>query len=721
MVDRSKDPKDDEVASRSTTTAAPSSTAGKARDRFRTLVLATSSMVWTAAPDGTAGEDSPSWRAFTGQTWEEAQGRGWLQAVHPDDRDGVLRAWKVAVEERSVFVAEYRIRRHDGVYRHTAGRAAPVVDHAGFVLEWVGTNTDITDSKRAEERLRLLGEASTTLASSLEVVPTLRSVSRLLVPSFADWLTVDLVDDDGAIRRVVVAHADPSKAELARKLEAFTSSDIEGSVLRPVQIGGKGVLVPELTPEQVAASVRSEEHHAIARELGARSMIGVALRAREQLLGVMGFAITSSGRRYDEEDFRFAEEIGRVVAVVIDNARLYEAARRERVRAEEASAAKDEFLAAVSHELRAPLNAILGWAQLLRRGTLPVTGQERAFEIIERNTRSQAKLIEDLLDVSRIVAGKLYLELGDVDLVDVVAIAAETVKPSADAKGVGLHLDLGSTAGEPMPIVRGDASRLQQVVSNILSNGVKFTPAGGRVDVVLRVTPFGHELVVRDTGVGMSADFIPQVFERFRQSAAGSSRKQGLGLGMTISRHIVDLHGGSLTAESDGPGRGSTFTMSIPVARQRRVPAARASTHDVGTMPEIRGARILVVDDEPDTIEPLVAMLEQVGATVRTANTASLALEELAQARPDALISDLAMHGEDGYSLIRKVRALAPEAGGHTPAIALSAHARLEDRTRALVAGFNLHVAKPVETTELVVALASLLGRLEPSLDKPRA
>ncbi|HEX8561036.1 MAG TPA: PAS domain S-box protein [Pyrinomonadaceae bacterium] len=390
--------------------------------------------------------------------------------------------------------------------------------------------------------------------------------------------------------------------------------------------------------------------------------------------------------------------------------------RSARAEAEQANRVKDEFLATVSHELRTPLTAILGWAHLLRGGELQDEGAARALETIERNARAQAQLIDDLLDVSRIVTGQLRLDVAPVSPHSFIDAAVEAVRPAAEAKGVRLQkvMDTG------VETVMGDPARLQQVMWNLLTNAVKFTPRGGRVQVRLERVNSHVEIAVADTGTGIPPEFLPHVFERFRQADQRTTRRHGgLGLGLAIVRHLAELHGGAVRADSAGEGAGSTFTVTLPVAPvHRRAEAgasARPSARDVAHAHEcperLDGLRVLVVDDEQDARELLAAGLGQCGARVTTASSAREALEALAAQRFDALVSDIGMPGEDGYELIGRVRALPPEAGGMTPAVALTAYARTEDRLRAMRAGFEMHVSKPVELTELIVVVANLARR----------
>ena len=433
---------------------------------------------------------------------------------------------------------------------------------------------------------------------------------------------------------------------------------------------------------------------------------------------------------FTERAARIVEGLAAQAAVAMDNARLFEAVQRARAEAElaalenerlyreaqESSRLKDEFLATVSHELRTPLTAILGWAHLLRRGGFNGDSTLKALETIERNARSQAQLIDDLLDVSRIITGKLRIDIRPVTPNSFIESAIEAVAPAAEAKGVRIQriMDTGVVS------VAGDPVRLQQIVWNLLSNAIKFTPKGGRVQVRLGRVNSHIEISVSDSGGGIEPEFLPYVFDRFRQADQRSTRQHGgLGLGLAIVRHLVELHGGTVRAESPGLNQGSTFTVFLPVAPvyqsigqgERVHPAARDTLPNYECPDRLDGLKVLIVDDEPDTRELLKMGLAQCGAEVKAAGSVAEALEMLITDAPDLLISDIGMPDEDGYDLIRRVRELPSENGRKIPAIALTAYARVEDRMQALRAGYQMHVPKPVELAELVAVAASLVRR----------
>jgi len=413
---------------------------------------------------------------------------------------------------------------------------------------------------------------------------------------------------------------------------------------------------------------------------------------------------------------------GAKIARDISERKLLEAQREEllakeqiaRALAETANQAKDNFLAMISHELRSPLSPILAWARMLRRGMLDATKTRTALETIERNALAQAQLVDDLLDVSRIVAGKLRLEIRPVDLGAVINAAIDVVRPAADAKGIRLHVVLDTETD----LIAGDAGRLQQVVWNLLSNAVKFTPRGGRVQIVLERVNSHVEIVVSDDGRGISPSFLPLLFERFQQADTGIARSfQGLGLGLAIVRHIVELHGGTVVAESEGEGKGATFTVKLPrtiFARtageiERRHPTRGLPT-DPASYASLDDVHVLVVDDEPDSNDLVATLLTACGAEVRVAGSAAEGLAELARWTPDIVVSDIGMPGEDGYAFLAKVRAL-PGAIANVPAIALTAYATSTDRVRIFSAGFQAHIVKPVDPAELAALVATTAPR----------
>jgi signal transduction histidine kinase/ActR/RegA family two-component response regulator len=409
-------------------------------------------------------------------------------------------------------------------------------------------------------------------------------------------------------------------------------------------------------------------------------------------------------------------------AELVQSSELLAKEQRARAKAEEADRAKDQFLAMVSHELRNPLSPILAWSRMLKLGNLAPEKTRDAVDAIERNAAAQAQLVEDLLDVSRIVSGKLRLDVRPTSLGAVAEAALKSLRPSAEAKQIRLQVVLDPRPG----MVLGDPDRLQQVIWNLVSNAIKFTPRGGRVQVALERVNSHVELSVSDTGEGIASDALPHVFERFWQADRNpGSRQGGLGLGLAIVRHLVESHGGEVAAHSDGPGHGATFIVKLPIMvtteqmndPQRRHPTAADDAPRLA-LPALDGVRVLVVDDEPDANEMVSALLTSCGAEVRVAGSSRQALDILDRWRPDVLVSDIGMPEEDGYVLIDEVRRRPRSRGGDVPAVALTAYARVEDRVKMLNAGFQMHVSKPVEPTELVAVVASIARDVRATRDE---
>ena len=662
----------------------------------------------------------------------------WLTIVHPDDRE------RAAQEASEIFasgkggVSRFRWLASDGRVVWVEAQSVVVCDDHENPIGMRGVTMDITERKRAEDSQRFLAEASGLLASSLDYETTLAGVAKFAVPMLADWCTVYIVEEtSGGLRQVAIAHSDPAKVKAAQALSRRFPPDPNAPIGVPnVMRTGRPEFYPHIDQQRLELAAKSPELAEILRREGLRSGMIVPLIARNRTLGTITLLTAESGRVYDQTDLALAEDLAHRIALAVDNARLYREAQtaviaredalglrdelleREhaaRQEAESANRAKDEFLATVSHELRTPLNAILGWAHMLRANQLDQPTQSRALETIERNAKSQAQLIEDILDVSRIVTGKLRLDVRPVELDAVVEAAIDSVRPAADAKEIRIESILDPRAGP----VSGDANRLQQIVWNLVANAVKFTGKGGRVQVRLERVRSRVEIIVSDTGQGITAEFLPYVFDRFRQADATSTRRYGgLGLGLAIVRHLTEMHGGVVTAASPGEGLGATFTVKLPViaahaddmGSDRVHPASGGSVSSLPP-PNLAGVKVLVVDDEPDTREMLRVIVGQYGAEVKTCSSSAEAMGLLNQWEPDVIVSDIEMPDEDGYELIRKVRRAEASTGARAiPAVALTAYARVEDRLRALSAGYQMHIAKPAEPAELAIVIASLAG-----------
>lgn len=553
----------------------------------------------------------------------------------------------------------------------------------GYSDRGVAFMLDMTERKQAETAQRLLGEASAILVSSLDYQNTLADIASLLVPTLADLCFMDVMSAEGKMQRITWKHrSQPSS---------------QSSLAIGVQ-DTKAQLVEYVTDEWMQSLGSRAEDLQFIRDNQIQSLITVPFLARSRTLGALTLCTTlESGRHYQQTDLVLAEELAHRTALAIDNSQLYH-------QAQEANRIKDEFLAVLSHELRSPLNPILGWTKLLLTRKFDEQGTKRALETIERNAKLQTQLIEDLLDVSRILRGKMVLNITPVDLKATIEAALETVKLAAQAKSIQIQTQLNPNVG----LVSGDANRFQQVIWNLLSNAVKFTPAQGHVEIRLEKVGAYAQIQVIDTGKGINSDFLPYVFEYFRQADSTTTRQfGGLGLGLAIVRHLVELHGGLIFAESPGEGLGATFSVRFPLMASVQSPTLDKPQDLVDT--ELTGVQILVVDDEADARELVAFILEQYGAQVTVAASAQEALAVLDRSVPKILLSDIGMPETNGYQLMQQVRSRSPQAGGQVSAIALTAYAGEYDQKQALAAGFQLHLPKPVEAERLVKAIARLL------------
>jgi signal transduction histidine kinase/CheY-like chemotaxis protein len=568
-------------------------------------------------------------------------------------------------------------------------------------------------------QLEFLAEAGQELSSSLDYRSTISRLTSLLIPRLCDWCAIHTSGDPNATP--IVAHVDAAQAELVRELFVRFPSEAaqsrHGTVLRT----GDAELVTDVYAAFDEATAQSEEHRQLLERIGTKSTLTIAMRVNQHVFGAVTLAYSSSSRRYGPADLPLARELVRRASVSIDNARLYELSQGERSNAEAATRAKDELVATVSHELRTPLNAILGWVRLMRGGSLSDSKREHALEVIERNATAQNQLVSDLLDISRITTGKIRINSSQLDFANIIDVAVEGVRPAAEAKRIELVTEIEHVDA----LMRGDGDRLQQVVWNLLSNAVKFTPKGGRVQVRLARADSELQLDVEDDGQGIPASFLPHVFDSFRQSDGSESRSHGgLGIGLSISKHLVELHGGSIEAFSEGLGLGARFHVRLPISPLvsaslgvSRVPAAAQPSGRLAVPPGVEGVRVLVVDDDPDARDLVAHFLESCGMQVDMAASAEEALAHLASNTPEVIVSDIGMPEHDGYYLIRSIRTQANEEKSAIPAIALTAFTRNEDRTRALVEGFNRHMPKPVEPSALVQAVAELALRLNRAPD----
>ena len=645
-----------------------------------------------------------------------------VTAVSESARQHGIQRWEQGFD-LDALVREYGVLRHCILAEAKEAGATFSIDEFDKLAMRLNVGvaeavTAYTAERAAErtlqhERIEFLAEAGKLLASSLDLQATLSRVARMVIPRLADWCVIHLDGASGS--EMLVAHVDPTKAELVRDLYTKVPWPVSSPAGYPRVIAtGATELVPDARTAEAAWRVPEASRHAIFDGLGTRSWLIVPLRVQRATFGAITLAYAESGRHHGPDDVLLAEDLASRAAIAIENARLFDLANGERARVEAATRAKDEFVAMISHELRTPLNAILGWTRMIRHGGLPVEKHAHALEVIERNAEAQSHLIGDLLDVSRVISGSVSIDPAPMNLADAVEMAIEGVRPSAEAKRVVIDADVERANAA----LSGDAGRLLQVASNLLANAVKFTPTGGRVHVSLRRVASELELVVEDNGIGIASEFLPHMFESFRQSDPGAARAHGgLGIGLAIAKHLVALHHGTLSGSSAGVGLGAKFVMRVPVSSvvtsigSARRATAVAAESGPGLPHGLDGVRVLVVDDEEDARELLQVVLETRGVVVRLAPNAAAAMLELEPFRPDVIVSDIGMANEDGYAFIQKVRTSASEQTRKIPAIALTAYAMAEDRNRALLAGFNLHLTKPADPRALLTMIADLAGR----------
>jgi PAS domain S-box-containing protein len=633
--------------------------------------------------------------------------------IHPDDRARDRERLEPFLRGTAPrYEAEKRYLRKNGSVIWVSMSAAMIQDGEGRPLHSIATITDVTMRRRAEEALHeraLVASVKAEVASALGRGEALSDLLRRALGCIVERLEVASIH--------------------VWSLDA-TSSLLDLQVM--VGLRPEGIAPPPRIPVgdrligRVAATRRAYMTNSLPQDPGLRdgawverehlvAFAGYPLLIAGELLGVLAVFARQPLPDYALDAFRdIAEEIARAVQherLDVERAHLLRQTQQAHQHAEAASRAKDDFLSILSHELRTPLNAVLGWTELLRMGAVEGADVDEALATIEQNALRQSQLISDILDISRVVEGRLKLETERSQLGEIVEAAVDTVRHAAVAKSIALEVTLGAT-----PAIVVDATRIQQVLWNLLSNAIKFTPKGGAVRVELHDGGSHAVMVVTDSGRGISAEFLPHIFERFTQEDASSTRSQaGLGLGMAIVRQLLELHGGSVSAASPGLGAGATFTVRLPYSPSTAVASAdllRTTPDEVLVTPgskPLHDLRVLVVDDERDTLSAVERALGFFGASVITATSAADALRKLAENPPDVLVSDVAMPGEDGYSLIEKVRSRRPEEGGRVPAVALTAFAGAEDRRRLLAAGFQLHLPKPVEPIRLATAISQLV------------
>jgi PAS domain S-box-containing protein len=691
----------------------------ESEEMLQSLADSVPQFVWMAEPDGRRFWYNQRWYDYTGKTFDDMKGLGWQSVHHPEHLPDTLKNWQHSIATGEPFEMEYPLRRADGAFRWFLTRMIPLRDSEGRIVRWFGTNTDIDDSRQAQAKLiaaerraaedyqTLLGRIvplAQTLGTSRDLLTIYRTVgefTRASMPCSAFFISFYDAEKNLRIAAYVCGE----------------NGEVDISSLPPMPLAKDGGPNSQAIFEKKSVIVNrymdlmKNRPHVIVEEDGVNpnSSLVVPMKVMNRIIGT--FEVQAyENNAFSDEHVVALEMVANLAAVAIENVRLLEVEAKARQEAEAANRAKDEFLSVLSHELRTPLNAMLGWTRMMKSGILDEARTAQAIETIERNARLQNNLIEDLLDVSRIISGKMRIETEEVDIVAVVKTCVETAKPSAEEKNISLTFK----SDAPAQKLSGDAMRLQQIVNNLLNNAVKFTPAGGIISVTLEQTGGAVHLKVADTGIGISKEFLPLIFDRFRQADSTTKRSHsGLGLGLTIVRHLTELHGGRIEVSSGGEGLGSAFTICLPIV----------STADVITSPpfsiyqsknaeRLKGAKILLVDDDCEGVQPLQIFLETQQADVHCADSARDALEKIAEHRFDVLVSDIGMPEMDGYELIGEARRLT-DGKYFLPAIALTAYASTQDRERAISAGYQTHLSKPVDFDQFLAVINNLLNNHE--------
>jgi PAS domain S-box-containing protein len=666
--------------------------------QLRQLADSMAQIVWTARADGNIDYLNRRWTEFTGLP-QTVSNDAWGQILHPDDARPAAQRWAACVHSGTSFEMELRLLdRRQQTYRWHLVRTVAVRDEAGSVARWFGTSTDIHEQKRAEESARYLAEASAALAGVVDYESTLQKVANLAVPYFADWSAVDLANEDGSLRRLAVAHQDPDKIALVHELMLEYPPEPQSPLgVYAVLRTGKPEIMSEIADELLVQRAKDERHLRLIRSLGLKSYICVPLVVSGKALGVLTFATAESGRRYAEGDLALAMDVANRAAVAVENTQLYQALR-------ESDRRKDEFLATLAHELRNPLAPIRNSLQILAMPRVDAETARRARDMMERQVHQLVRLVDDLLDVSRVMRGKIELRRERVELATVVARAIETAQPLVDAHAHQLSVRLSS---ESLPI-EADPVRLAQVVGNLLTNAAKYTEPNGRIWLTAERDGDMAVLRVRDNGIGIAPDMLPRVFELFVQVDNSSTKSQGgLGIGLTLVKNLVAMHNGKVEARSAGLGKGSEFVVRLPLSAQGN------DERQVGEMgpqayesPSPSGYRLLVVDDNQDAANSLAMLLRLQGHEVRVAYSGAAALEMTKTYAPDVVFLDIGMPGMDGYEVARRLR---QQAGLEDVVLAaLTGWGQQEDRRRTAEAGFNHHLVKPPEPHALEDVFARL-------------
>ncbi|HWG47207.1 MAG TPA: PAS domain S-box protein [Gemmataceae bacterium] len=617
------------------------------------------------------------------------------KTIHPEDSDHFLRAITESLQQDKACHIEYRMVWPDGAIHWLEGRGQVFHDEVGRPVRMMGIGTDIDERKRTEHVLRFLADASAALAEVVDYESTLQKVAHLAVPFFADWCTVDLAEMDGSVRRLAVAHVDPSKVSLAQELARCYPPDPNAprgvhNVLR----AGQSELMSDIPDSLLSQGAQDEEHLRILRELGLKSYMCVPLKVRGKMLGVLSFVMAESGRRYQAEDLALAEDLAHRAAVAVENARLYQ-------ELQEADRRKNEFLATLAHELRNPLAPVRNGLQIMRLASDRPDALEQARQMMDRQLGHMVRLIDDLLDVSRITRGMIELRKECVDLAAMVHSALEASRSAIEAAGHELTVKLPS---QPISLY-ADPTRLVQIVSNILNNAARYTPQNGRIGLTVERQDEQAIVRVRDNGLGIPTQMLPRVFEMFTQVNRSLERSQGgLGIGLALVQNLVHMHSGTIEAHSAGLGQGSEFIVRLPIAPADGEDAAESPGQQAQQPDPSVGRRILVIDDNVDAADSLAMLLRMLKNEVHVAHDGPSGIDLARRCRPDLLFLDIGLPGMSGYEVARAMRQDS-ELRGIT-IVALTGWGQPEDRRRSQEAGFDEHLVKPVAPDFLIEILS---------------
>jgi PAS domain S-box-containing protein len=643
----------------------------KSEKEFHALAESMPQIVWITNAEGLNIYFNQQWVTYTGQTLEESYGHGWIRPFHPDDQKLAWEAWENATQFRATYSLEVRLKRADGIYKWWLARGVPVLDTNGKVLKWFGTCTDIDQIKQTEAALRASSESY-----------------RLIVENITDY-SIFLLDREGKVMSWSLG---------AEKMSGFKAAEIIGSsfskfYLPEDVVAGKPDRVLRLALEKGYFADQGWRVRNDGSKFWANVKVSAILDDSKNLRGFLNIT-----RDLTEQKEMEKKKINFLVQ------------EKARAVAERANHIKDEFLATLSHELRTPLTIILSWAQMLRSGRLDAEKTKQGIEIIEKSAKSQGQLIDDLLDISAIQAGKLKLVLETIDPLKVVSACIDSVRSLATNKAIQIETEVDSS----IKTICADPYRLQQIIWNLLTNAIKFSHQGGKVKILLKRLTLASgdqlQIQIQDYGKGIKSEFLSIIFERFSQADSSSTRLyKGLGLGLAIVQDLVEMHHGSISVTSQGENRGSTFTLCLPTKTEEKIggPKIIKQSEDSVSATILQDVSVLVVEDEKSIREILEVILKSYGAKVAASESAQNALAILENFSPDVIVSDIAMPEEDGYSLIRKVRAMTSKLCS-TPAIALTAYVGEDCAKHALTAGFQAHLAKPLDVNKLILTIYEL-------------